>query len=214
LWYTKVGRKDIYGISIIHICVAKKLNEKLKRSKKMLFLGSIAPDISKQILRPELPNNVPDVEAFIKKYSFELDQDFCLGYLIHLYTDKYWFNGFIDYLIQNESVKLLDGTYASFNEKTILDILYGDYTNLNVQLLDLYNLDLSLFYEPVITPVSKIEEIPLDKLQILVDKMGIIIENTKERKAYLFDITKIQNFIEEVSEKIYEKLVEKKIVAK
>lgn len=209
--------------AMIHICVAKRLNEKLKRNEKDFFLGSIAPDIAKQIgqtkhkshfLKPELPKNVPDVQAFIEKYSFELNQDFCLGYLVHLYTDKYWFDGFLDQLVLDDCVRLLDGTYVHLNEKTILDILYGDYTNLNTQLLDLYDLDLSLFYEPVCIPNSKIEEIPIDQLQLLVDKMSIIIENSKEKKPMIFDITQIQNFIEEVSDKIYTKLLEQKIITK
>ena len=33
--------------AIIHMCVAKKVNEVLKMDENMIFLGSIAPDISK-----------------------------------------------------------------------------------------------------------------------------------------------------------------------
>ena len=35
--------------AIIHISVAKKINEILHMNEKELFLGTIAPDISKQI---------------------------------------------------------------------------------------------------------------------------------------------------------------------
>ena len=37
--------------SIIHICVAKEVNKYLKRNEKEILIGSIAPDISKQIGR-------------------------------------------------------------------------------------------------------------------------------------------------------------------
>ena len=35
--------------AVIHLCVAKKVNEKLKMNERELLLGSIAPDISKQV---------------------------------------------------------------------------------------------------------------------------------------------------------------------
>ena len=35
--------------AIIHICVAKEINKTLQLPEKELFLGSIAPDISKQV---------------------------------------------------------------------------------------------------------------------------------------------------------------------
>ena len=47
-----------------------------------------------------------------------------------------------------------------------------------------YNLDLSLFYEDFIQPKTTFNEIPIEKLNLLVDKMGIIIENTKEKLDY------------------------------
>ena len=35
--------------SVIHMCVAKRINEKLKMNQNMILLGSIAPDISKHL---------------------------------------------------------------------------------------------------------------------------------------------------------------------
>ena len=35
--------------ALIHLAVAKKVNEQLKRDNRILMLGSVAPDISKQI---------------------------------------------------------------------------------------------------------------------------------------------------------------------
>ena len=75
-------------------------------------------------------------------------------------------------------------------------MIYQDYTNINIQLIDEYNLDLSLFYEEFSKPHSCLDEIPLNKLNILIDKMGIIIENSKQEKNYIFDLTGINEFIE------------------
>ena len=63
-------------------------------------------------------------------------------------------------------------------------------------------MDLSLFYEDFQIPNTKLDEIPIDKLNILIDKMGLIIENSKEEKAYTFDTFLILQFIDEVSQEI------------
>lgn len=62
-------------------------------------------------------------------------------------------------------------------------MIYQDYTSLNIQIIDYYNLELSLFYEDFKKPKSNLDEIPLNKLNILIDKMGIIIENSKQEKT-------------------------------
>ena len=54
-------------------------------------------------------------------------------------------------------------------------------------------------------------EIPIDKLPILVDKMGVIIENSKMDKPYVFDMPIIINFIQYATEKILKKIEEYQI---
>ena len=49
-----------------------------------------------------------------------------------------------------------------------------------------YDMDLSLFYEEFREPKTDITEIPTDKLDILINKMGILIENSKEDKTYFY----------------------------
>ena len=197
--------------AIIHICVAKEIEKNLKiKNLKDYYLGSIAPDIAKQIGRSKKESHflynekdqVPNIDMFIKEYPDYKNNDFDLGYFIHLYTDKLWFDGFIDTLTYNSSIKLLDGTILNLDTEEIDDLIYNDYTNLNVQLIDEYNLDLSLFYEDFIKPNSKIKEIPIDKLNILIDKMSIIIENSKEEKSYLFDILDVNEFIKKSKNEI------------
>lgn len=206
--------------AVIHICVAKEINKKLKRNEHELFLGAIAPDISKQIgedkkkshFLTSAKDGVPNIREFMEKYCDELSKDFCLGYFIHLYTDKLWFDGFIDTLLLGDSIRLLDGTKIPMDNEEASRLVYNDYTNLNVQLLDEYELDLSLFYQPLVVPDTKIDEIPVEKLQVLLDQMSVIIENSKKETAYLFDIYSIKNFISEASEIIYQKLLEFHII--
>ena len=76
-----------------------------------------------------------------------------------------------------------------------MEYFYNDYTNLNIKLIDEYNLDLSIFYEELPTFNNIIKEIPMNKIQIIIDQAGIIIENTKESKSYVFDMDVVNKFI-------------------
>ena len=90
--------------------------------------------------------------------------------------------------------------------------IYNDYTNLNIRLLDEYDLDLKIFYNDLPKFKDIIEEIRMDKLNLLIDKTSLIIENTKLRKEYVFDISNIKQFIDTSSKLILAKLEELGIV--
>ena len=119
-----------------------------------------------------------------------------MGYYIHLYTDYLWFKYFIEDIDYNNMIAKIDGTKILCDEETFLKYIYNDYTNINVSLIDKYNLDLKVFYNdiPNINPI--IDEIPIDKLNIIIDKAGSIIMDSKVNKPYIFNIDNVVNFIE------------------
>ncbi len=201
--------------AVIHLAIAKELEKYLNiPNKKDYYLGSIAPDLAKHInLNRNISHfsydnfqGIPNINLFIKKYPNFKQNSFTLGYFIHLYTDKIWIEDFINELEYNNYIKLLDGTIIKTTKKEINNLIYNDYTNLNIQLIDEYNMDLTLFYEDFIIPNTTLNEIPISKLNLLIDKMGIIIENSKKEKSYLFDLIPIKNFIEKSKTEILEKL--------
>ena len=69
--------------------------------------------------------------------------------------------------------------------------------SLLLNLIDEYNLELSLFYEDFILPNTNFNEFPIEKLNLLIDQMGLIIENTKKEKELIFDLYEVEKFIEE-----------------
>lgn len=189
--------------AVIHLCIAKEVNKYLNMNEKLLLLGTIAPDISKQIgqskeishfLDHSDEDDIPNINRFLEKYKDELNKPFEMGYFIHLLTDKYWFRDYIYEFI---------GRYAKENNKKNLtytalkEIIYGDYTNINIDLITHYDLALDLFYEDFKYPTSRITEIPIDKLPIIVEKMGLIIEESKEEKTFIFDTEDVIKFIDE-----------------
>lgn len=201
--------------SVIHMCVAKKINETLKiKDENMLLLGSIAPDISKHLGESKTrshffdDNENVDMNRFLEKYKNKLKHPFMLGYYIHLYTDYLWEKYFVSDIVQNGAIKLLNGETVPQNEETYKKLIYSDYTNLNIILLDEYQLDLSLFYNEAIVPDIEMDEIPVDRLYKLLDYTGVIIANTKKEKAYTFSLENIKPFIEISSHLILAEILE------
>ena len=190
--------------SIIHIAVAKEINKKINRDENKLFIGTIAPDISKLIGENKVKShflgsdktNIPDMYKFLSKYKTYLNDDFVMGYYIHLFTDFLWFKYFITDFWDEDSITKMDGTKVKCTREMFKTYLYNDYTNMNIQLIDEYNLDLKIFYFEIPKFNKIIEEIPMDKLEIIVNKAGTIIENSKEYKDMLFNVDSIKRFIE------------------
>jgi len=169
----------------------------------LLFLGTIAPDISKEIGQSKEishfldhfnEDDIPNIDRFLQKYESELSNPFEMGYFIHLLTDKYWFRDYVYKYIERYALETgkKDLTYSALKQ-----LIYDDYTNINIDLIDKYGLALDLFYEEFKYPTSKITEIPMDKLPIIVEKMGMIIQESKEEKTFLFDTYDIVKFIDE-----------------
>lgn len=201
--------------SLIHMCVVKVINEKIKRDSAKLLIGSIAPDISKEVgLSRNISHfqdeedGVPSLESFLEKYRNNLNDDFVLGYYIHLYTDYIWFKTFLPNFAYDNVIYKLDGTVEKMDSTKLSKYIYNDYTNLNIKLIDEYNMDLSIFFNEVPILNNIIKEIPMDKIDVIVNKAGIIIENAKESKSYLFDIKEINKFIVFSSKVILENLKE------
>jgi len=190
--------------SVIHMCVANEVNKYLKRDNKGILIGSIAPDISKHInetkeyshFLDDVSIDIPNINKFLNKYKNYLEDSFVMGYYIHLYTDYLWSKYFIPNFIKKDFIYTLDNKKLNLKNEEKLKYTYNDYTNLNIKLLDEYEMDLSIFYEDIPNFKNIIKEIPMDKLNLIIDKAGLIIKNTKESKPYIFDIEEINKFIE------------------
>lgn len=202
--------------AIIHIAVASEVNKKLKHNNDEILIGSIAPDISKFLgqtkvkshFLDDVDTNIPNIEKFLIKYNNKMYDDFVLGYFIHLYTDYLWFKYFIPEIYQNDCITKLDGTIVKCDEDMLIRYIYNDYTNLNIKLLDEYHLDLKIFYNNPPKLSNIIQEIPMEKIYLLLDQISIIIENSKINKDLVFNIENIKVFIQTSTELILSKLKE------
>lgn len=203
--------------AIIHLAIAKELEKKLGiKNTYDYYLGSIAPDLAKQIGKSKVEshflmntyeNDVPNIKMFYNKYPRFRDTAYDLGYFVHLYTDKLWFEDFITNITSETCLRLKDGTVIETTKEEMQQLIYSDYTNLNIKLIEEYDLDLSLFYEEFRIPKTNITEIPPEKLDILINKMGILIENSQEEKTYTMDLYQIKEFIRKTVRTIEKELI-------
>lgn len=198
------------------MAVANEVNKKINRNEAKLLIGSISPDISKFLGNSKFYSHflddkytdIPNMKKFLDKYEHKLYDDFVLGYFIHLYTDYLWFKYFIPEVYENDYITKLDGTIVKCTGKMFSMYIYNDYTNLNTKLLDEYNLNLNIFYNEPPKLDNIIEEIPMEKIKVILDQMSIIIANSKPEKDLVFNIDNVKVFIETSSKLIVSKLNE------
>ena len=209
--------------AIIHIAVANEINKEINYDESKLFIGSIAPDIAKHIGEAKIKSHfqeqddgIPNLDKFLDKYKNKIKDPFILGYYIHLYTDYLWFKYFIPEVFDSDTsiIKKLNGEEVKCNGGMLKQYIYNDYTNLNRQVIDEYNLNLKIFYNELPIFENIIDEIPMEKMDLLIGQMGLIITKSNEYKNFVFDITNIKKFIETSTQiilaDIKEKLIENK----
>lgn len=188
--------------TVIHLAIAKEINSKLKRDNSKFLLGAIAPDIYKDVgIEKKIThfidneNGIPNLDLFLKKYKDNLDDDFVLGYYVHLFADFLWFKYFLTEIRGKNIITKIDGTKIKYTGNMDLIYIYSDYTDLNMKVIDKYSLDLKIYYNDIPIIDNIITEIPMDKLNILLDNTGQIIENSKSHKNMVFNMDHINQFI-------------------
>lgn len=189
---------------MIHICVAKKVNEYLKMPEKMLFLGTLAPDLSKELKASREKSHFynessVDLEKFVEKYRYKLWDPYVMGYFVHLFTDKIWEEKFVPRFVKKDDIKLQQGGMSLSSLEVINKLIYEDCTNLGITLIDKYEPKLSLFYDDLELPKVVVDEVDTNKLDILINKMSTILANAKKEKTLIFDWDDVISFIDQTS---------------
>lgn len=197
--------------TIMHLCVAKLVNKKIKSlSKESFYLGAIAPDyiqvlgLDKKITHycnyeSEDKNQYVDFEKIEKLYKekFSLN-DFDIGVYVHLITDDIW----IKYLEKN---KYLENDDLEKREK-----LYEEYDKLNLRLIRDYDIkynELNDWYkEKKSEVISNIEEIDIEKIEYVFEKLKKVLEKTYSENEEMFKYSNVTTFINKTAKEIIKKI--------
>ena len=200
---------------VIHAAVNKKVAKELEIDDRDFFVGGISPDLSKLVGNTRAYSHfcddligAPNIDRFLYKYKDYINEYFVLGYFVHLYTDylfeKYFVHSFLSE--DRDVVTKIDGTKVRCNEAILKQYMYNDYTDLNDKLISKYKLDFSYLDNPYVSNKMLIDEIPIDKLDLLFKSTKEIIEKSIDKKSFLFNIKDIISFIDFSSNIIIQKI--------
>ncbi len=196
--------------TIVHFTIALRIKNKLRiNNLNDYLLGSIAPDIGKLTNVPKEithftnnnPDYIPDVDLFIKEYPNYKENDFLLGYFVHLFADKIWFGELLKEVVYDNKTHFLDGTITEFDHDKFYDYLYLDYDNLNKRVIKKYNINYDFLKKPFIKPNTNIREIDVNKLPLLIEKTIYFIEHDKSKQLYLVSEDMINEYIDHTIQK-------------
>ena len=185
------------GSAVMHLCIGKKVAQKLNNSDRKEFLiGNLAPDLSKitnqskyishflkKVKINGVEREVPDLESFISEYKERLNEPFVQGYLCHLISDDVWFREYIP----NHVVAITDDK----NQILLRDIddyipyidfrnmMYRDYAKTSKYLFELYKLNLKKFDNMDIENPN-VKEFEFEEIHKLIEQISYFLEYTKD----------------------------------
>ena len=204
---------------LIHLAVGKKVNEKLCKKEESFLTGCIAPDLAKQVGLKRSDSHFQDkdgnydLKRFIDKYYEYMNNEYVLGYYVHLYTDYLWYRYFASEIMDDNYITKLDGSKIKCaNENMQKLYLYNDYSNISFDIIKEYGLDLEFFHQNKYYSNSIIEEVPYDKIGILIDMMVDILNQKTYKSNFMFEFDHIKQFIDVIVDYIIANLKEEKII--
>lgn len=169
----------------IHLCVGKRVADRLNiRHSMEFYIGVVSADSWRNSSSTKLGTHFLDginstfyrYDLFFDKYSSYMDNDFVLGYLIHLITDKYWYsNNFITSNIYEED--------------------YDDLKKLCSSLVDFYDIPKLYLPSSLDNPISELDSSGISHTVCYlnsVNYIGGVSEN--------FDIELVKECIEKTSD--------------
>lgn len=210
---------------ILHLTAAKLALPGLDSSVNQndFLFGNLAPDVFKEKTASHFRHpgrfgeriEYPDLDLFLKKYAYLLDDSSCLGYYFHLYIDRCFFKEYlpriVTFLDANgcEESKLDLVVWAKITKTGAIvpvqqffsdEYYYGDFTMMNTYLVQQYQVPLS-FDTNVKNP--GIEEVDYSLVEGLLEKLdgwlNVPYEAVQELKV--FDVDDLTAFLEEAVEK-------------
>ena len=167
---------------MMHIAIAKKVNEKLSLEEDLLYIGCLMTNwtnveyhISHFKEEHEGIEALSNPDKYISKYQDKFIDPIVIGYLIHLLTDRYW------------NKYMLNNVYLYNNENEVVGIKTKGKKDLNLSQVSKYELKKKTYdnYENYL-------------------KGKNLVDSIKEKVLALPHLDEIKITIEELDQKIYE----------
>ena len=205
------------------------------KNKDTFLTGCVAPDIA-------IPDTItkneghyrdksdgffksPDIERFLQKYKYRLDEDFVIGYFCHLFADFVFCNFYMLYIVKplDKKENLYNKNNAPFvylkkKNKTVKALefkennpIYDDYTITNDYLINYFNIPLDINFT---AEDPHIDEIDANKLKDITKEVNKFLNyNNLNQDTSIIIVDKYCHFIEEYAKefgKLFINLIKQK----
>lgn len=204
---------------LVHLAVGKKVNEKLCKKEEEFLTGCIAPDlarplgIKRSVTHFQNDDGDYELDRFINKYINYMNNDYVLGYYVHLYTDYLWYRYFTTQFMDEKYITKKDGTKVRYFAENIPSLyMYHDYSNVSFDVINEYGLDLEFLHKNEYYSNSFIEEVPYDKINILIDETIKILNQKTYLDSFLFDFEDLKQFIDIIVDYVIANLKEERLI--
>ena len=194
----------VYMASLImHAAVAKEVNKKLCSDEKKYMLGALSPDLAKRFGVSRKKSHfvtdkfAPNIDLFLQKYGGNINDDFVLGYYIHLLTDYYWEKKFIPKIFNGKIACFRNGKRMYCTYKRFMSYIYKDYDNLDLLIKEKHDLNFENLKNVNVSPIIK--EIPLQDIcnfdfnclkYLEYDKKQVFFIDKDQANQFIIDATK------------------------
>ena len=192
---------------MLHLIISNEVNKEYNLSSDFM-VGTVAPDLlkivygrdashyNKQIQLEDEIRRFPDIEKFLNLFPNRND-DYFMGYLVHLVQDEIWFNRYVPKVIKRlsreKAMYYKDGSIHTTEDAT--QELYNDYYVIERYLIKKYGeYDIRKLKEDAKKYFKETENKDMDDV-IENEKISYKNENIKELKIYSYNI--VDDFINE-----------------
>lgn len=182
---------------MLHIAIAKKVNEKLALEQDLLYIGCLITNwtnveyhVSHFKKESEGIEGLANPDMYVEKYQHKLDDPIVLGYLIHLLTDRFWNKYMVNnvYLYDNDQqvvgVKTKKKKELNLSQESIHALKAKTYNNYDNYLMSKNLVDL-IKEKVLILPELDEIKITQEELDQRIDEYNKKVKEFKKSRSFL-----------------------------
>lgn len=182
---------------MMHVAIAKKVNEKLSLEQDLLYIGCLMTNwtnvkyhISHFKKETDGIEGLSNPDEFYNKYQNKLNNPIVIGYLIHILTDRFWnkymLNNVYLYNEENEviGVKTKKKKELNLPEELIYELKAKTYNKYDNYLLGKNLVDL---IKEKIFEIPNLEEIKItqEELDQKIDEYNKLVNSAKKKRMLM-----------------------------
>lgn len=203
--------------SLIHLCIAEKVINKIPVNKDEFFYGNILPDylavkdykkkaklhFYEKIIVNDITKDNVNIQSFLNTYKDELKDSVSLGIYSHFIADNMWIENFIKLHLIKQDEKIYIKTKRGLIRNNRITV-YNDYDRMANWIVNKYNLSKDFIKDVNYNGFfSNIYDLPKDDIY---NKMDEYMSKVRLEEMEVFTKEEIDEFINKASIEVEKRL--------